>query len=166
MANYDIQNLSCEEQWWEESKFVPLDRSIAAPRRTGCCYTPEEIETDNQYWDERAQFLRRLWDDHLTDLSSEEKLLISSGNHPCENIEDEAAAARFVEPFIGEMTGLPFVETARMDLYHGGTYVVTVELKKNMHWTEYRPAIPTFWRGVAVKIWWPEIPDSDGRGEG
>ncbi|MEJ2591355.1 MAG: hypothetical protein P8178_08140 [Candidatus Thiodiazotropha sp.] len=127
----ELPRFSCIEEWLE-----------AKGIRNG--YIPKNLRA------EYADIRSLIWNHHYQSLSEDDKALLDSGKHPCENAERYEAALEYVQPFIQDMALLNYVKKVSLDYYHGNTLVLTVHLERPMHWSEYRTDIPELYRGVQV----------------
>ena len=127
----ELSRFSCIEEWLE-------DKGI----RNG--NIPNKLRT------EYADMKSMIWNHHYQSLSEDDKALLDSRNHPCENAGQYEMALEYVQPFIQKMDLLNYVKKVSLDYYHGNTLVLTVHLDRPMHWSEYRTDIPELYRGVQV----------------
>jgi hypothetical protein len=140
VAQEQYAEISCLEQWLE-SKGWSLDLHGAEQNRL-------EAEFVGEYANVRAA----LWERHYRSLDATERARLDSETHPSYSWDLAAEAKPYLEELRSKVTGTGFVKDVTMDCYHGNTIVFTVRLSRDMHWREYRKAVPEFYRGFQVFV--------------
>lgn len=140
MAHKEYEDISCLEEWLED-KGWSLDLEGEKQQRL-------EAEFMGEYSDVRAA----LWQRHYRSLDPLERALLDAETHPSCSWQRAEEAKAYLEGLRSKLADTGFVADVTMDCYHGNTIVFTVRLSKNLHWREYRKAVPEFYRGFQVFV--------------
>jgi hypothetical protein len=140
VAHKEYADISCLDEWLEQ-KGWSLDLS-----------EQEQQRLEAEFIGEYANVKEVLWQRHYQSLNSTEKVLLDAGTHPSDTWDYAEQAKPYLEELRGKIAKAGLVADVTMDCYHGNTIVFTVRLSGDMHWREYRKAVPEFYRGFQVFV--------------
>ena len=101
---------------------------------------------------ELADLRSLLWEKHFRSLPPEEQRCINEGTHPSFSSAFASEAAKYAESLQNALSPLDYVANVSLGAYHGDELVLTVWLKRQVPWSEYRMRIPELFRGFQVFV--------------
>ena len=130
---HNIDQFTCTEEWSEAVGGL------------------DHIGDDSPLWEELAQLQEKLWRRHFDLLTTEDKALIESKQHPSQSWKLKDKAGAVVEDLRNQLKGVDFVDNVGLGYHHGDTLVLMVVLNRHVPWRQMRKHVPEFFRGFMVK---------------
>lgn len=108
----------------------------------------------------RALFFYLHWKEHLSFLTPDIRGCCQKGVWISQSLEhfSKELAGSFLEEFIKKYGGLPFIESIKINDYHGGIFIISVMFFNGTQDKEWINIFPQYYYGFQVSVYSSHYP--------
>ena len=112
---------------------------------------PDNPSMQDRLFAQLGELRQKLWDNHFSTLSDDERKEFSQGMHPSQSHSRAPQAQPFVEEFEKRFASLGYIKKIALGFYHGDRLVISVSFSEDVPRKRWAQDLPAYFRGFEVK---------------
>lgn len=117
---------------------------------------PDDPVKQDRLFEQLEELQRKLWDEHLSTLTTDERRQFSQGTHPSQSHSQALLAQPILEEFRRKIAHVPYIATVALGAYHGDRLVISVHFSEDIPRKQWKNDLPTYFRGFEIKAGFPQ----------